>query len=537
MVGSAPPTISQITRNPEVPNDAQTVTITANIADIDGTVQSAQLLWSNIINGPVSGFQTINMTPVSGNPGQYTAAIPAQTNGTVVRYLIRATDNQNNVALNPFTNTTTSNPNVFFYTVRNGGMTIQDIQYVLNPSVDASPYIGKVVTVTGVVTASAQPNDLGYIYMQQPNVNQWAGISVAGSASLATLKPGQEVVVTGTVVEFFGLTRINVTQATPTGNTIQILPVDINPSDSAWYANRESEKYEGMYVRLKNPTPNGKIFVSRPRNGNFGDFWVATSNTANINNSTFVQTARSDANNYSSLYVSLVSDDTLATANNVLVPIVETSSSTEMEAIQGIWFWGFGRYKLHPRNNFDVIGLNSPLERPAVVATAGQQTANNAFKANWEYVAGGEQYTVEVSTANDFNTLDGSSTSGANSADYTVSGSPAGTYYYRVKAENSAGEEGPYSNIITVVLVTSIDELIDLDVNAYPNPAVQSLFIENKSNENINYSIVSFSGKLLKQGIVAQGRQAIDVNAYAKGVYMLQLNSGNTSKTLKLIIQ
>jgi len=95
-----------------------------------------------------------------------------------------------------------------------------------------------------------------------------------------------------------------------------------------------------------------------------------------------------------------------------------------------------------------VCGLN-PLSAP--VATAGTNVVITGFRSNWNSVSNATKYRLDVSTTSDFSTF----VSGYNNKDVgnvlysDVTGLSMGTYYYRIRAENSYGQS-IHSNTITV---------------------------------------------------------------------------------------
>jgi predicted extracellular nuclease len=86
---NVPPEITNIQHSPVSPTSSQTVSVSADVTDTDGTVSSASLIW-----GLVSGSLTnsINMTFVSGDSYEADTDIPAQSDGTTVYYQVSATD-------------------------------------------------------------------------------------------------------------------------------------------------------------------------------------------------------------------------------------------------------------------------------------------------------------------------------------------------------------------------------------------------------------------------------------------------------------
>ena len=361
-VGFAPPYISNVDRDPPVPTANQSVDITCDITDFDGSVDSVALCWSD--NGALlpNQFPKFAMTLKSGSTSEYEYTIPNRPDGTLVRYFIYAEDNDGNVSYYPSTPIGQTQPNVAFYTVRNGGLQIYDIQYTLN-SDGSSPLAGQTVTVKGYVTASSKQYDLGYLYLQDLGGAEWSGIWCVG-VGLSDFFREEEVQVTGTVEEYFGMTRLNVSQATKTGNRAVIAPTVVNPNDSAGYANFGWEKWESVYVRYEDPAQQ-KLWISKPNLG-FGDYAVSNSPTASTSNSARILAGRQASTAFSSLYVSPIVDTTnfnyTVLDGFMNVPPVVVTNAMSMDAVEGIMFYGFSNFRLLPRNNDDFIGFSEPLD-------------------------------------------------------------------------------------------------------------------------------------------------------------------------------
>ncbi|MCB5276479.1 MAG: hypothetical protein LHW62_02050, partial [Candidatus Cloacimonetes bacterium] len=122
-----------------------------------------------------------------------------------------------------------------------------DIQYTENASGD-SPYEGQTVDVTGVVTAVIPGTGF---YMADPGGGPWSGLYVYGRNSAAQVSVGDEIIATGDIIEYSGLTELSL----PTN--IQIISNN-NPVPAAIdlttaqvpYNNRISEQWEGVLVSI-----------------------------------------------------------------------------------------------------------------------------------------------------------------------------------------------------------------------------------------------------------------------------------------------
>jgi hypothetical protein len=359
-VGDTPPSITEVKRTPLVPTSSDNLTISAKIIDFNGSVVSQKLYYTDDLTKDNTSFTETTFTLKAGSSDEYEGTIPAFANGTIVKYYISATDDDGNKSYAPFTAKNQDGATAF-YTVRDEGLTIRDLQYVLDPTSDASPYEGQTVTVKGYVTASAKPYDLEDVYIQDKDAKEWAGIRLSGSSDLLELWRTEEVEVTGEIVESFGFTQMLVSSVTKTGNKAEIAPIELPVSDSAGRVNRGMEKYEGMLVRVVNQ--GGKVKIANPRLNPFGEWMISSDTGASFNNSTKVQTGVKNGNNNSSLWVSVVSNDTFANIEGIMeVPAIEATKEMDMDALIGLVYYGFSQYSIKPRNNDDIVGFSSPLE-------------------------------------------------------------------------------------------------------------------------------------------------------------------------------
>ena len=160
-----------------------------------------------------------------------------------------------------FVDTTTTNPE----------LTIYDIQF--NNSVPGaacydSPYLGQTVPITGTVTAIEQGANPNY-YIQDCAYPLWNGIYVYDNTH--TLSLGQNVTVTGTVSEYFGMTELgSVSNLVINSSGAAICTTTVTSDDIPPACDPGSEVYEGMLVRLDNvtcvvgPDGNGVGYLKSP---------------------------------------------------------------------------------------------------------------------------------------------------------------------------------------------------------------------------------------------------------------------------------
>lgn len=358
-IAYAPPYISNFERDPMVPTPNQSVELICSITDFDGTVDSVFLFYSSDTSISPNQFTKISMSLAPGSTDEYEATIPNYTNGTFVRYFVKAIDNESNVSYFPTTPVGQLQPNVDYYTVRQNGMLIKDLQYSL-ASNGTSPYNGMNISVKGIVTASTKQHDLGFLYIQDPGGGPWSGIWCVGSGITQFFR-NEEVQVSGTIEEYYGMTRLNVSSISKTGQLQQAVSSIVDPSDSLSKYGFAWEKYEGCLVKMEDP--NSQDLLISQTNLGFGDYAISNSMNAGYWNRAIVSAGRQSATSFSSLYVQLVTELRYDSIDGQMEvnPIV-VSDTMKMDALEGILFYAFGNYRVLPRNNDDFIGINVSLD-------------------------------------------------------------------------------------------------------------------------------------------------------------------------------
>ena len=314
-----PPVIEDLARNPGVPGSADDVVVSATITD-NGTVDSVALSYS-VDWGPYTSVEMV------ANADTFSATIPKQADGIYVRYFIYASDDDNDWTTLPGDTSTT----IFSYVVRDGALSIMDVQYTWGYSNDASPYTGVEVTLQGVVTSDS--NDFGgtYYFIQDKD-SMWSGIMVRDDENKFTR--GDKIEIVGTVQENFNLTRLNpVASATKLSSDNEFSPVEVKTGDVTTGGDF-AEAYESVFVTVKNLT------VSNPfpdGSGNFGEVEVDDGSGG----------VRAD--DYSSFW-----------RGNLDSTYQQDDPITEM---RGPLYFSFSNFKLIPRDSNDVIGHASAIDK------------------------------------------------------------------------------------------------------------------------------------------------------------------------------
>jgi hypothetical protein len=246
---------------------------------------------------------------------------------------------------------------------RSGATTIVDVQKSGTDGV--SPLANQIVTVEGVVTASAEGDNLDAVFIQQPGPTEWAGIQLTGFGLFLLevgLKIGDLVRVTGTVEESSGMTLLRI----DTVDDIMILgkgtvdPLVLDPNIFIKWGWDTTEPYESMLIELRNPD-GGDVFVvavnaDGPLN-NFGE-WRIGSNIADTAMGCRILTGRQSSNITSSLNVSYINNEQWASNSGRLnVPPIVVQDGDRFPLVRGIMINHFGHMKLLPRNNADFVPI------------------------------------------------------------------------------------------------------------------------------------------------------------------------------------
>jgi hypothetical protein len=355
--GAMVPTISALRRNVAFPSATTGVNVTATITHRTLSVANATLHYA--VGEDNNTYTTVPMT--RGTDDVYTGTIPAQAEGSFVKYYVSAVDTEAGTANVP---NVTGGSAPQFFVVRNGLLTLTDVQYTPYTN-GTSGFTGFSITVEGIVTSTV--NDLGQVFIQQEGVTSWGAISAVGNENLSTLALGDRVRITGTVQDGaqvagnFNFTRLNevtaVERLASGVTTITPLVIPVTALSGA-----TAERYESMLVKIE-ATGDDSLFVvhTNPNatgTSNFGDYRIGT-DLENPNEGTIILAGRRDNNVTSSLSVPYVNHADWATRDGEMsvAPIVMTRG-TSVESITGIVNYSFNYFKIFPRMATDVTGVN-----------------------------------------------------------------------------------------------------------------------------------------------------------------------------------
>lgn len=197
-------------------------------------------------------------------------------------------------------------------------VSVYQIQYTTNPGRDntfPSTFAGKFVTVDGIVTATNYSNR-GF-FISETSGGPWRGIFV--DTDRTGVKPGDKVIVKGTVDEIFGMTSIRSLKSLSIVDSNHPIPYPTLITTGQITTAEQAEAYEGSLAKVQNIT--------------------------------CVQTAlaggRYSINDGSGI---CLVDDALYTGKNI-----PCHTGDGYSAVCGVIVYSYGDYSINPRNKNDVV--------------------------------------------------------------------------------------------------------------------------------------------------------------------------------------
>jgi len=246
VLGSGPPQLANVSRNPGVPTSSDPVEVSVDVTT-NATIDSVTIWYT------IDGGEYIH-TAMSFLEGDiWTGTIPQQSDCAWVDYYIVATDD---IGL---TSTMPADTSVLFYSyvVRDAGLTISDVQYTPWSLAD-SPFNGYEVTVSGIVTADTAFKANYGAYVIQDGAGPWNGIYIFGTDDI--LLRGDEVQVWGTVDDYNAdwhfkwdnntVILVDSVKILSSGNA-EPSPVVLTTAELSGDS-ETAEQYEGVLVKVAN---------------------------------------------------------------------------------------------------------------------------------------------------------------------------------------------------------------------------------------------------------------------------------------------
>lgn len=310
-VKTEPPIISDVVRNPSWVKSTDAVQVQAKIKDPNGTVSATKIFYS--IN--YAEFQETALSAVDDST--FNGTIPPAADGDLVRFFLWAEDNDAETSTAPADTAS----ELLFYTVRDEGLTIYDLQWSPYASGN-SPYDGFEVTVTGVAVTDSTHFRSDYVL--QDETGAWRGIWVHDADHKWNL--GDKVTVTGTAQERYNLTQItDVTHAELVSQGNPVEPTVVN-TGMLRTGSADAESYESVFVEVRDIVV-ANPFADSPYN--YGEFTV-DDGTGDVR---VAALATSFGGNRDSSY----------------------ALNDSLELVRGILYYSYYNFKIEPRNMDDVV--------------------------------------------------------------------------------------------------------------------------------------------------------------------------------------
>ncbi len=467
--------INDVTQSDDIVFPGNPIQINAIITSTAGDIASAQLVW-----GTSFGELTnpVDMTAVGD---LFSATIPEQVGGETVYYHIIATDGTNEK--------TTTTYNYYTQKVYDGDIvSIYDIQ----GQQASSPYENQIVTTTGIVTAN-----LGLSYFIQNGDGLWNGLYIYDAAR--DVKVGDSVVITGKIVEYYGLTEMKEVSDYYYVSSNHQLP---NYADVATGAMEEG--YEGILVKINNATCTDANYQ-----GNYG-MWTVDDGTGEL---------------------------------RIRNTAIFEYNPTENDAydIKGPMNWDYGEWKIEITNSDDVQET-ADINGPNIVSAEPIINTNIKILFN-EDVDQTTAENIDNYTLNNGVTVESATQHAFNKAQVNLTVSQMGANDYVLTVLNMKDVLGNVTDEQSYDFAyLGIEELFaNGKVSIYPNPAKNQISISFTAIENseIAISLIDISGReiLSNTSQVNQGENSIniDLSAVAPGIYFLNLNENNSHLNYKII--
>ena len=119
----------------------------------------------------------------------------------------------------------------------------------------------------------------------------------------------------------------------------------------------------------------------------------------------------------------------------------------------------------------------------------------------------------------------------------TVLNLPEGTYYWSVQTIDQAFSGSLFAEEQSfTILETDIEEVDDIAVMLYPNPAREKVQLKSGNNDPFEYHIFNMTGQEVMQGNYI-GEVSIDLTSLDEGMYFLEIRHKEHTRILKLIKQ
>ena len=487
-----PPTISSRRHVPVIATSSNTVNLSCKAID-DSTIVNATMYYA--VGATNNTYTAVAMTDLGG--GIYSATVPAQANGTVVKYWFRAWDNGGH-------NSVDTAANALAYIVTDGGInSIAQLQFSPFPGGN-SIWMNDTLTginVGGIVTASLF--DMSFEAAIQSGTGPNSGIFFGAQAndSVATWKRGDSVIINSCIVnETFNVTTLNrigyyngVKNYTIVSSNNNLPAFETNLTMDSVIAKKPAytEPWEGVLVRYNNVYCVHKNPDITTNNGEFSIY----KDTSTVNG----LRCDDDSKDIGSTY-------------NVDSMVVKLK---KYDYVQGVMYFSFSNWKLEPRDRADIGGND---RTPPSLTLKGLDTVT---------ITRGTTYTDAGAIA--YDNLDGNITTNIVVTN-PVNAAAVGTYTVLFNVKDNAGNAAPQAQrIVKVVAGAGINSYNNGIVALYPNPVanVLNIVMSSEKEENATITITDLNGKQIasEEVLLTKGNNKITyaTQNLAKGMYLVTI--------------
>ena len=559
------PVVETHTRDPFVPTSADAITISYYAYDPDGTISNASICYS--VDGGIGQCYNI----YDDGTGTYSITIGPFDDGEMVTYYAEFTDNDG----------CTTTDTDYFFTVRDDGLTIYDVQY--NPFGDASGYEDMIVTVSGYVVADTVDFPYAHGVVIYDGSGEYSGLWISGNYTNydRLMVKGDYVTVTGEIFEHYSKTKLSLQEGTPpiihsSGNPLPapIALTTAEATDEAWES--VFVAVSGVEVTDIDPDGNGHSygeFVIDDGSGGLrvDDYGIHNFHNYNDENGEFVQ--------------------------NVFV-------GDAFQSIVGILDYTYSNYKLQPRSDDDFsdctigdvtddgnINVLDVIRAVNIALGSHDPSSVELCAADWngdgivnvldvigivQYILNGK-LTAESATFSELAIADGNLVLNSDapiagvqltlSGDGEFSSTDANVHFNQKDGEVSVmifsleGELFSAGNIAEIIGEWTISEAIVADVNGnevpveilnitnfaleqnFPNPFNPETVISYQLpvSSEVMLSVYNVTGQLVEtlvNGTLDAGSYSVTLDAsdFSSGVYFYRLETDNFSDTKKMIL-
>ena len=486
------PSITSILNSPTNPTEDEDVTVSATITD-DGTILSAILKW-----GISTGIYPNDLT-MTNVGSSYSAVIPKQTGGTIIYYVIEATDNLSK-------STITSENDFSFTTVGNVLPQITNVNYL-----PTDPESTESVTVSATISDSDGTISSAKIKWGTSTGNYSNELTML--VSKGNYSGSIPVQVDGSEVYFVVYALDNEggsTQSSEENYTVndpnvlpQITNVDHSPTNP--------ESSESVTVSATISDSDGTISSAKIKWGtSTGSYSNELTMIASKGNYSGIIPVQVDGIHVYFVVYALVNDggSTQSLEENYTV-----SDPNVLPQITNITHTPTG-----PTDQEDVT----------VSATITDDGSIQSAKLSWGTASGNLTNILNMSNSGDvFSVVIPMQTGGS-------------TVFYSIRATDNNSESSTSAEMSYNVSISEGIETINAEnLNIYPNPTNNKIYVE-LNNDLLIKSIMVYNligEKILEFDQVNTTKYTVNLAAFSKGFYIIQVNGVESTAARKVMLK